>query len=153
MEAHKLLAILSRNFQIAAGLVDLKIVRGATFNDGDFYKWLLRERLPRCWRPPMIPRWMNASMKSFQSLLARRRRMVTLITWIQLHQRAGDGERRASFKKPENFEMHNFGQLMTAACVHYRATGKNEFFGALRGEQRIFFVTNLKSRRLPWQII
>ena len=47
-------------------------------------------------------------------------------TWVQLHQRAGDTN-AAPFSNPENFEMYNFGQLMTSACVHYRATGKTNF--------------------------
>ncbi len=51
-----------------------------------------------------------------------------LDTWIQLHQRAGDTN-AVPFQNPENFEMYNFGQLMTAACVHYRVTGKINFSG------------------------
>ncbi len=34
------------------------------------------------------------------------------------------GERPQEFSDPDHFETYNMGHLMTAACVHYRATGK-----------------------------
>ena len=47
-------------------------------------------------------------------------------TWVQLHQRAGETN-IAPFQSPERFEMYNLGQLMTAACVHYRVTEQTNF--------------------------
>ena len=33
------------------------------------------------------------------------------------------------FDDKPSFEAYNFGHLMTAACVHYRATGKTNVIG------------------------
>ncbi len=116
------------NFEILAGLAEGKS-RGATFNDGDFYKFLegasatlavtndaaLRQRLD-----DIIAVIAQAQAKDGY-----------LDTWVQLHQRGGDTN-VAPFQNPENFEMYNLGQLMTAACVHYRATGETNFLAVAR---------------------
>ncbi|HEY1718550.1 MAG TPA: glycoside hydrolase family 127 protein [Verrucomicrobiae bacterium] len=109
-----------RNFEITAGLVNGKS-HGATFNDGDFYKWLEGASA-------------TLAVTNDAALAKRLDEIISVIsqaqetngyidTWVQLHQRAGDTN-AAPFSNPENFEMYNFGQLMTAACVHFRATGK-----------------------------
>jgi DUF1680 family protein len=36
-------------------------------------------------------------------------------------------------KKQLGFEKYNMGHLMTAACVHYRATGKTNFLNIAKG--------------------
>jgi DUF1680 family protein len=109
-----------RNFEIAAGMVNGKS-RGATFNDGDFYKFL---------------EGASATLAVTNDLELRHTldRIIEVIgkaqatngyldTWVQLHQRPGETN-AVPFRNPENFEMYNFGQLMTAACVNYRATGE-----------------------------
>jgi DUF1680 family protein len=112
-----------RNFEITAGLVEGKS-RGATFNDGDFYKFLegtsaiLTETNDSALR---------RSLDDIISVIARAQETNGYIdTWVQLHQRAGDTN-VAAFQNPENFEMYNLGHLMTAACVHYRVTGETNF--------------------------
>ena len=116
------------NFQIAAGLVEGKS-RGATFNDGDFYKWLegASATLAVTNNPAL-----DEQIDEIITVIAKAQETNGYIdTWIQLHQRAGDTN-AVPFQNPENFEMYNFGQLMTAACVHYRATGKTNFLQVAR---------------------
>ena len=107
------------NFEIAAGLVKGKF-RGASFNDGDFYKFLegasatlavtndpaLRQKLDR-----IIAVIGQAQMANGY-----------LDTMIQLDKGPDD-----AFRDPIHFEVYNFGHLMTAACVNYRATGETNF--------------------------
>ncbi|MGH7991774.1 MAG: beta-L-arabinofuranosidase domain-containing protein, partial [Limisphaerales bacterium] len=109
-----------RNFQIIAGLVQGK-PHGATFNDGDFYKWLEGASATLAvTNDPALDKQLNEII----SVIAQAQEPDGYIdTWVQLHQRAGDAN-VAPFSNPEHFEMYNFGQLMTAACVNFRATGK-----------------------------
>jgi len=112
-----------RNFEIAAGLVNGKS-HGPTFNDGDFYKFLEGASA-------------TLAVTNDQELRAMLDRIISVIgqaqetngyidTWVQLHQRDGDTN-AVPFSNPENFEIYNFGHLMTAACVNYRAAGETNF--------------------------
>ncbi len=117
-----------RNFQIVAGLVDGKS-RGATFNDGDFYKWIEGASATLAVTTDSA---LEQRLDEIISVIARAQQPNGYIdTWVQWHQRAGDTN-IAPFSNPENFEMYNFGQLMTAACVHYRATGKTNLLAVAR---------------------
>src|SRR5262249_46893016 len=96
----------------------------ATFNDGDFYKWIegASATLALTNDPAL-----NERLDEIISVIARAQESNGYIdTWVQLRQRKDDTA-ATPFSNPENFEMYNFGQLMTAACVHYRATGKTNF--------------------------
>ena len=116
------------NFEILAGLVKGKL-RGATFNDGDFYKFLEGASAT------LVVTNDAALQKSLDDIIAVIARAQEtngyLDTWVQLHARAGDTN-GVPFTNPENFEMYNFGQLMTAACVHFRATGETNFLDVAR---------------------
>ncbi|HZT22878.1 MAG TPA: glycoside hydrolase family 127 protein [Verrucomicrobiae bacterium] len=108
------------NFEIAAGLAQGRS-RGATFNDGDFYKFLegAAATLAVTHDPALDKR-----LDEIISVIARAQETNGYLdTWVQLHLRDGDTN-AAPFSDPNHFEMYNFGHLMTAACVHYRATGK-----------------------------
>jgi DUF1680 family protein len=112
-----------RNFEIVAGLVEGKS-RGATFNDGDFYKFL--EGASAILAETNDPA-LKQSFDDIISVIAKAQETNGYIdTWVQLHQRAGDNN-VAPFQNPENFEMYNLGHLMTAACVHYRVTRETNF--------------------------
>ncbi|MGH7950728.1 MAG: glycoside hydrolase family 127 protein [Limisphaerales bacterium] len=109
-----------RNFLITAGLVQGK-PHGATFNDGDFYKWLEGASATLAVTNDTA---LQKRLDHIIAVIAQAQRPDGYIdTWVQLHMRDGDTN-VAPFSNPENFEMYNFGQLMTAACVNYRATGK-----------------------------
>jgi hypothetical protein len=107
-----------RNFEITAGLVGGKS-RGATFNDGDFYKWLEGASATLA---VTNDAGLQKSLDDIIAVIAQAQETNGYIdTWVQLHQRGGDTN-ATPFSNPENFEMYNLGQLMTAACVHYRET-------------------------------
>ena len=137
-----------RNFEITAGLVEGKS-RGATFNDGDFYKWLegASATLAVTNNPAL-----EKQLDEIISVIAQVQETNGYIdTWVQLHERAGDTN-AAPFSNPENFEMYNFGQLMTAACVHFRTTGKTNFLTIAR-KAADFLCDEFKNQRPRWQTI
>ncbi|HET7626071.1 MAG TPA: glycoside hydrolase family 127 protein [Verrucomicrobiae bacterium] len=116
------------NFEIAAGLKPGE-PHGATFNDGDFYKFLegAAATLAQTNNPQL-----DRELDRIIGVIAKAQETNGYIdTWVQLHQRAGDTN-NFPFSNPNHFEMYNFGHLMTAACVHYRATGKTNFLTIAR---------------------
>ena len=117
-----------RNFEILAGQATGRS-RGASFNDGDFYKFLEGASA-------------TLAVTNDAELSARLDRIIAVIgkaqetngyidTWVQLHQREPNSK-AAPFGERNNFEVYNIGQLMTAACVHYRVTGKTNFLAIAR---------------------
>lgn len=108
------------NFEIAAGLKDGEHI-GPPFHDGDFYKML----------EALIV--VNATQKD----PATDHKIDSIITIIGETQRA-DGyihtpvmisernnpESKKTFAERMDFETYNMGHLQTAACIHYRLTGK-----------------------------
>jgi hypothetical protein len=116
------------NFEILTGLAEGKS-RGASFNDGDFYKFLEGASATLAVTNDAA---LKKSLDDIIAVIAQAQETNGYLdTWVQLHQRSGDTN-AAPFSNPENFEMYNFGQLMTAACVHFRATGKTNFLAVAR---------------------
>ncbi|HVU33995.1 MAG TPA: beta-L-arabinofuranosidase domain-containing protein [Opitutaceae bacterium] len=109
------------NFLIAAGYHrgDDKF-HGPPFNDGDFLKWF--ESLAQVYavtRDPAI----DAQMDKIIAVIAKAQREDGYLhTQTIIPQR--QGEKVKEFADREHFETYNMGHLMTAACIHYRATGK-----------------------------
>ena len=117
-----------RNFEIVAGQATGRS-RGASFNDGDFYKFLEGASA-------------TLAVTNDAQLSARLDHIIAVIgqaqatngyidTWVQLHQREPNSK-ASPFGERNNFEVYNIGQLMTAACVHYRVTGKTNFLAIAR---------------------
>ena len=114
-------AVLS-NFDVAAGRKKGKH-RGTNWSDGDCYKWIEAvahlyaatrdEKLDR-----LMDRWIDVIAKAQAD-------DGYLSTNIQLT----DKKRLAH---PHNHEMYNMGHLLTAACVHREATGKDSFLNVAR---------------------
>jgi hypothetical protein len=112
-----------RNFEITAGTAQGRS-RGATFNDGDFYKFVEGASATLAMTHDAA---LEKDLDNIIAVLAKAQQTNGYIdTWIQLHQRAGETN-LAPLQNPERFEMYNLGQLMTAASVHYRATQKTNF--------------------------
>jgi uncharacterized protein len=107
------------NFRIAAGL-DSGRFRGPSFHDGDFYKTL--EAVAALYASTKDKK-LEAMMDDAIAVIAKAQRPDGYIyTKSIIEQRkTGKGE---LFDDKLSFEAYNFGHLMTAACVHYRATGK-----------------------------
>lgn len=109
-----------QNFRIAAGLAEGRH-RGAPFNDGDFYKWLEAACVMYgVTQDPELQQHINESI----DLIGKAQRPDGYIhTQVLIRRRNGDTN-AVPFQDRHNFEMYNMGHLITAACVHYRVTGK-----------------------------
>ena len=109
-----------RNFEIAAGKEEGSH-QGPPFHDGDFYKWF--EGVASVYAMTKDQK-LDALMDSIIETLAQVQRADGYMhTPVNIEERKQtDGE--AAFDNRLNFETYNLGHLMTAACVHYRATGK-----------------------------
>ncbi|HVW13456.1 MAG TPA: glycoside hydrolase family 127 protein [Mucilaginibacter sp.] len=111
-----------QNFEIAAGL-DTGSHIGPPFQDGDFYK--LFEAAASVYavtHDPALDKLMDKTI----ALFAKTQRADGYInTMTQIAERKRPNSK--AFEDRMNFETYNLGHLMTAACVHYRATGKRNF--------------------------
>ncbi|HEY4148323.1 MAG TPA: glycoside hydrolase family 127 protein, partial [Chitinophagaceae bacterium] len=109
-----------KNFESAAGL-DTGSHAGPPFHDGDFYKLLEGvASLYAMTKDKQLDRMMDRAIE----VIARSQRADGYIhTPEMIEERNNPGHAKA-FSDRLNFETYNMGHLMTAACVHYRATGK-----------------------------
>ncbi|MBI3693328.1 MAG: glycoside hydrolase family 127 protein [Acidobacteria bacterium] len=105
------------NLRIAAGLQKGEF-QGKNWSDGDVYKWL--EAVAHVYaitREEKLDRLMDDVIAVIGKAQAPD---GYISTQIQL-----TGRKR--WERPGNHELYNMGHLMTAACVHHRATGKRNF--------------------------
>ncbi|WP_268223933.1 aceric acid hydrolase [Sinomicrobium oceani] len=118
-----------RNFEIAAGLMKGKH-DGPSFHDGDFYK--IMEGMAAMYAATG-DNTLDRQLDEAITLLAGTQREDGYIhTPVLIEERWGTlGEEE--LQKQLGFEKYNMGHLMTAACVHYRATGKDNFLKIARG--------------------
>jgi DUF1680 family protein len=108
------------NFRIAAGLAKGRH-RGPPWNDGDFYKWL--ESVAAVYAVTK-DRALDRQMDEAIRVLARAQRADGYLhTPVLIKQRNGQADVRP-FQSALDFEAYNLGHLLTAACIHHRATGK-----------------------------
>lgn len=117
------------NFEIAAG--DRKgTFKGPSFHDGDFYK--IFEGMAATYavtKDKKLDKQMDEAIAMFAKV---QRKDGYLHTPVLIDQRWGTlGPEEV--KKQLGFEKYNMGHLMTAACVHYRATGKTNFLNVAKG--------------------
>lgn len=109
-----------RNFEIAAGK-DTGSHAGPPFHDGDFYK--LIEAVADMYAVTKDKN-LDIMMDSVIATIAQCQRADGYIhTPVLIEERKQSGAAKP-FEDRLNFETYNMGHLMTAACVHYRATGK-----------------------------
>ena len=118
-----------KNFEIAAGLMKGKH-KGPSFHDGDFYK--LFEGMAAVYAVTKDPE-LSTQMDEAIALIAKaQRKDGYLHTPVLIEERWGTlGPEK--LQKQLGFEKYNMGHLMTAACVHYRATGKDNFLKVAKG--------------------
>jgi DUF1680 family protein len=107
------------NFEIAAGKVK-GVHQGPPFHDGDFYKWF--EGMVSVYAITHDAKT-DSLMGEIISTLARAQREDGYIHTPVIIEMLNSGK-SSEFKDRLNFETYNMGHLMTAACIHYRATGK-----------------------------
>jgi DUF1680 family protein len=116
------------NFRIAAGQEEGRH-RGPAFNDADVYRWL--EAVAAVYavtRDAELDRLMDGVIATIGQA---QRADGYLHTPVLIRQRNGDRDARP-FQDPLGFETYNMGHLLTAACVHHRATGKVNFLAVAR---------------------
>ena len=108
-----------KNFEIAAGL-DTGSFVGPSFHDGDFYKTL--EAVAALYASTK-DKHLDSMMDRAIAVIAKAQREDGYIyTKVIIEQKKKQVSKM--FEDKLSFEAYNFGHLMTAACVHYRATGK-----------------------------
>jgi uncharacterized protein len=109
-----------KNFEIAAGL-DTGRHKGPPFHDGDFYK--LFESMASLYAVTKDKSLDELMDKSIAVITKSQRSDGYIHTPVIIEQRKKKTGAK-EFENRLNFETYNMGHLMTAACVHYRATGK-----------------------------
>ena len=108
-----------QNFRVAAGL-DTGRFRGPSFHDGDFYKTL--EAVAAMYAITKDKK-LDAIMDDAIAVIAKAQKEDGYIYTKSIIEQRKTGKKEM-FDDKLSFEAYNFGHLMTAACVHYRATGK-----------------------------
>ena len=108
-----------RNFEIAAGLRQGEH-QGPPFHDGDFYK--LFEGLAMVYAVTKDPK-LDKLMDEIIATISKAQRGDGYIHTPVIIEEHKSGK-KSEFENRLNFETYNMGHLMTAACIHYRATGK-----------------------------
>ena len=112
-----------QHFLIAAGAKEGRY-RGAPFNDGDFYKFL--EAACLVLSQENDPELQKIVEMSIDAISKAQREDGYIHTPVLIAQRNGDTSVQP-FQNRHNFEVYNMGHLLTAACVHYRVTGRDNF--------------------------
>ena len=111
------------HFLIAAGRAEGDY-HGAPWNDGDFYKFL--EGATAAWAVTRDPKLEQMIDTSIEAIAAAQRADGYLHTPVLVRHRNGDRSIQP-FQDRADFEMYNMGHLITAACVHRRVTGRDDF--------------------------
>lgn len=116
-----------QNFRVAAGL-DSGRFRGPSFHDGDFYKTLESvAALYAATKDPKLNKWMDDAI----AVIAKAQKDDGYIYTKSIIEQRKTGQTKM-FDDRLSFEAYNFGHLMTAACVHYRATGKTSLLNVAK---------------------
>jgi len=133
------------NFKVAAGLKE-GVFKGWSFHDGDFYKYV--EAMAYAYAMTKDES-INTKMDEIIEVIGKAQRPDGYLhTMIQIgHGTKGfHHESENKFNKPPEpythgpvHEFYNYGHLMTAACVHYRVTGKRNFLDiAIKASDNIY---------------
>lgn len=116
-----------QNFKVAAGL-DSGRFRGPSFHDGDFYKTL--EAVAALYASTKDKK-LDALMDDAIAVIAKAQKEDGYIYTKSIIEQKKSGKKEM-FDDKLSFEAYNFGHLMTAACVHFRATGKNSLLNVAK---------------------
>ncbi|HEY3392560.1 MAG TPA: beta-L-arabinofuranosidase domain-containing protein, partial [Lacipirellulaceae bacterium] len=117
-----------QHFLIAAGDIQGEH-HGAQWNDGDYYKFL--EAVTAAYAVTRDPALKKILDQSIDAIGRAQRADGYIHTPVLIRQRNGDRNARA-FEDRRNFEMYNMGHLLTAACLHHRVTGRDDFLTIAR---------------------
>ncbi|GAB3577733.1 glycoside hydrolase family 127 protein [Hymenobacter daeguensis] len=117
-----------KNFEIAAGL-EKGEHKGPPFHDGDFFKLL--EALSASYAVTHDPK-LDKQLDEAIALIVKVQRPDGYLSTQSTIAELNNPGQKAAFKNRLNFETYNLGHLMTAGCVHYRATGKTTLLNAAK---------------------
>ncbi len=110
------------NFKICAGESD-GVFRGTVFGDGDFYKWLESAIYAS---QKYEDNDLSEKIEEYVDLIKRAQQEDGYLSTKQIiGEKQTNGISRMS--DVNDFEVYNFGHMFTAACLHYRVTGKDDF--------------------------
>ncbi len=110
------------NLRVAAGEVQGKFF-GNDWGDGDCYKWIeAAASVYAQTREPELDRQMDEAIAVISKAQAAD---GYISTQIQLTD-------KGRWTKLNHHELYNMGHLLTAACIHHRVTGKNNFLNIAR---------------------
>jgi len=112
-----------RNFEIAAGLKEGEH-KDPPFFDGDMYKWL--EGVASVYAITKDPELDKLMDRFIETIRMAQREDGYIHTATIVADKNNPGAKKG-FEERLHFETYNMGHLMTAGCVHYRATGKKNF--------------------------
>ena len=120
-----------QNFCVAAGVQEGEF-RGTYWVDGDFYKWLeATAYVYAATEDPELDRLMDKCISVIAKAQEDDGYLSTPITIGHGYQTWRKGGRELKgLKRWEDLhhhELYNLGHQMTAACIHHRATGKDNF--------------------------
>lgn len=110
------------NFKICAGDAQGEF-DGTVFGDGDFYKWM---EAAICTAYKNNKEELKQQIEDYIDLIGRAQQPDGYLSTKQIiGERSGNGVSRMG--DINDFEVYNFGHMFTAACVHKRATGRDNF--------------------------
>ncbi len=110
------------NFKICAGDAQGEF-DGTVFGDGDFYKWM---EAAICTAYKNDKEELKQQIEDYIDLIGRAQQPDGYLSTKQIiGERSGNGVSRMG--DINDFEVYNFGHMFTAACVHKRATGRDNF--------------------------
>ncbi len=109
-----------KNFEIAAGLDQGEHI-GPPFHDGDFYKMLEGQIMVYAsTKDPVL----EAEIDRIIEVIGKSQRADGYIhTPVMISEQMHEAKAK-NFAERMDFETYNMGHLQTAACIHYRLTGK-----------------------------
>ncbi len=116
-----------KNFKVAAG-IDTGRFRGPSFHDGDFYKTL--EAVAAMYAATKDKK-LDVLMDEAIAVIGKAQKADGYLYTKNIIEQRKSGEAKM-FDDKLSFEAYNFGHLMTAACVHYRATDKRNLLDIAR---------------------
>ncbi len=111
-----------KNFEIAAGL-DTGSHVGPPFHDGDFYKMLEAEIMVYAITKDAEQ---EKQIDEIIAMIGKAQREDGYIHTPTSINELQNPDKKHEFNERLDFETYNMGHLMTAACIHYRATGKTQ---------------------------
>jgi uncharacterized protein len=118
---HEMEGVHYANFLRATGQLQGADHAGASFSDGDLYKWL--EAAIATYNITRDPKLESLIDQVIAVIGSVQQSDGYIFTRLTLQKRNGRTNARP-FENAIDFETYNCGHLMTAACLHYKITGK-----------------------------